>query len=244
VLQFLDELAIDPDTPQLIGIHLMSAHGVGAPLPEFERWTPQTRGRLAASASGAAKVRNGYDNGVLQADWFIRRIFARLEAAGVLGESLVVISADHGEGLGEHGHYGHTNHLYEEFVRVPLLIHDPGPTEYANLEYASVLDVAPTVLDVLGLSAPDTWQGRPLTRAPAGRTTFHQTTGNRPWHSILDWDPSSGWYQYLVRGEPGAPGAQEELYDLRRDRPASRNLIAREPQTAARYRALLRANLW
>ena len=80
---------------------------------------------LSNEADLYQQVINNYDNGTLQADFFITQIFAQLEQQGILQNSIVYVTADHGEGFGEHGHYGHTRFLYEEHTSLPLFIYDP-----------------------------------------------------------------------------------------------------------------------
>lgn len=218
LLQFLDELpTVDATTPQLLGFHLMSAHMTGKPLPEYQRYKPSSRSRFLKSEREQTAVVNGYDNGVLQADYFISELWRRLERRGILRNAIVFIAADHGEALGEHGLYGHTKHVYQPLLRVPLLIFDATATDYRNLEYGSVLDIAPTALDVLGIPIPETWQGVPLTRPmPRVRATFHQTTEQNPWHAVLLQQDGS-LYKYLRRGDPRTPDVEEEFYDLTSD---------------------------
>ncbi|MBL4572583.1 MAG: sulfatase-like hydrolase/transferase [Gammaproteobacteria bacterium] len=79
------------------------------------------------------------------------QIFTQLEQQEILQNSIVYILSDHGEGLGEHGHYGHTRFLYEEHTRIPLFIYDPLGNEYLNTQYATHIDIALTILESLGL---------------------------------------------------------------------------------------------
>jgi glucan phosphoethanolaminetransferase (alkaline phosphatase superfamily) len=65
---------------------------------------------------------NRYDNGILRADSFIRELFSSLDRKGYLQNSIVMILADHGEELGERGHYGHGSNLYQSQIRIPMLI--------------------------------------------------------------------------------------------------------------------------
>lgn len=62
-------------------------------------------------------------------------------------DSVVIILADHGQGLGEHGKYGHRRYLYQEQLGIPWLIYDTSEAPYGNLEFAAQIDVAPTILD-------------------------------------------------------------------------------------------------
>lgn len=244
ILQFLRDLHV-PDLRKIfLYVHLMSAHAVGFPLQEFQQFQPATRVRLSLLQGDPVAIRNGYDNGVLQADSLIREIFAQLEHKGILSEALVIITADHGEGLGEHGLFGHTNHVYPEFIRVPLLIYDRTLTDRPDLEYGSLLDVAPTVLEILGLPVPETWQGRSLLQPSAEqRVTYHQTTGPSPLRAVNVRTPSD-WYYYMFQRDRAGNLQREELYDLKRDPNALSDLSASHPEIVLSLRRQAAAEPW
>jgi hypothetical protein len=108
-----------------------------------------------------------YRNALHYADDSLAALLDGLRQRGLEGNTLFVICGDHGEAFGQHeGNYGHTLFLYEENVRVPLLIVAPGLIEGSRVgRVASLVDLAPTVLDLLGLSAPGEYQGRSLLSA-------------------------------------------------------------------------------
>ena len=154
-------------TPTFFYFHLMSSHGLGTKLTCNLRFQP------SADPTVASQRINSYDNGVYQADRNIRELFHRLELKGYLQNSLVVITGDHGESLGERSFWGHAHNLYSEEVTPPLLIYDPDHTvSYRNLELARQVDVAPTILDRLGLPTPASWDGRSLLRDGPPRFSY------------------------------------------------------------------------
>ncbi len=123
-----------------------------------------------------------YDGEIRYADDQLGRLLRALERRGE--ECIVVVLSDHGEELGEHGSFeGHGWTLYDEVLRVPLVLRLPGAEAAGAVVEAPVtlLDVAPTVLDALGLPVPGSFQGTslmPLIRgaaAPGGRLLFAQT---------------------------------------------------------------------
>jgi arylsulfatase A-like enzyme len=122
-----------------------------------------------------------YAGEVTYVDQEIGRLRAELERLGVVGRTIMLITADHGESLGEHGlyftHYG----LHEENLRVPLIVWAPGriaPGRYAAP--VSNLDVAPTMLRLAGLPVPPTMQGQDLLDRPAGpRPVFAEASAGR-----------------------------------------------------------------
>ncbi|MDR1990462.1 MAG: sulfatase-like hydrolase/transferase, partial [Acidobacteriaceae bacterium] len=174
VLAGLDRLPANEHDRSFFYIHLMSTHFVGTRWPEFARFTPNDV-RIgwfgAVSADDRQKWVNHYDNGVLQADAIIERLFAKLDALGYLRNSMVVILADHGDALGERGasSYLHGDLFYQEAVHIPLLIYDDPGVTYRNLQFASQIDVAPTIASRLHLKVPDAWTGMSLLDPPADR---------------------------------------------------------------------------
>ncbi len=111
-----------------------------------------------------------YDGEIRCADKYLGRILGQLDWLGVLDSTMVIVTADHGEHFGEHGLVEHGNSLYEELVRVPLVIHAPGGQTGRCRQLVSLIDLFPTILDFLGLPAHQVsggslmpaLQGRPL----------------------------------------------------------------------------------
>ncbi len=106
-----------------------------------------------------------YRNALHYGDAVLGQFLGELKARGLFDQSLFVIFGDHGEAFGQHeGNYGHTLFLYEENVRVPYLIVAPGliqePIRVGRA--ATVMDTAPTILDLLGLPSPTDYQGASL----------------------------------------------------------------------------------
>jgi phosphoglycerol transferase MdoB-like AlkP superfamily enzyme len=108
---------------------------------------------------------NRYRNALHYSDACVRELITGLQKRGLDGRTLIIIIGDHAEAFEQHaGNNGHTFFLYEENVRVPFLILAPGLIEDSiRVErVASLVDTAPTVLDLLGLSIPNGYQGRTL----------------------------------------------------------------------------------
>ncbi len=116
-------------------------------------------------------VRDRYLNSVRYQDFVLREIFQAFEDAGVAKDTIFIVLGDHGEGLGQHQRQAHDDMIYEEGLRIPLLIYEPGserkPGELAGP--FNELDIAPTVLDMLGMQVTE---GRYM-----GRSVF---APNRP----------------------------------------------------------------
>lgn len=99
----------------------------------------------------------------------IRRLRQHLAAKGLERHTALVISADHGEAFGEHGAHYHAKNVYEELLRVPLIVHVPGLAARRIDEPVSVMDVGPTVLDLFGLPTPPSFMAQSLAPLVAGK---------------------------------------------------------------------------
>jgi len=257
----------DADRPTFFYLHLMSAHWFGVQRREYQRYQPTAKRfdwlydvkRVLAQRVGAdlrQHVINRYDNSVLQADATIERLFALLAEKGYLDDAVAAIVADHGEALGERGedYYGHGMDLYQELIRIPILFRDtrPGPGFGAH-EFATLADVAPTLLDRLGAAIPPSWDGHSLLAGPAPVQSFHEgaISGSRSRsgrdervRAVVERGASGALYK-LLRFEQRDGDEQrvvrEELYELKSDPEERRNLVdAIDPAQRAALVARLR----
>jgi arylsulfatase A-like enzyme len=120
-----------------------------------------------------------YDGEVACADHAAGELFGALESMGLLARTIVVLTADHGENLGEHDYFfEHGAYLYEPTVRVPLIISYPPsvPAGQVVTTQARTIDIVPTVLDIAGIPVPPGLQGESLLPRMLGRTN-----GPVPW---------------------------------------------------------------
>jgi hypothetical protein len=172
---------------------------------------------------------NNYDNGIRQADGVMNDVLAALKQKGYLNHSVIVITADHGEGLGEHGAWGHGNDLYAESIDIPLIILDTDLAASRSIPYATQLDIAPTIADTVGIPIPEQWEGKSLlTTSPDIAIT--QTSGARPIQGII-WRTGNVKFKYLFDSLYGT----ESLFELRSD-PAERiNLMATADPSVLRF---------
>jgi arylsulfatase A-like enzyme len=228
----LEKVAPADGQPAFFYFHLMSAHDIGIRLPEYSPWQPMLtklwENPLLVQADRQARV-NTYDNGVRMADATIERLLAELDRKGYFRHSLVMILGDHGQALGEHGFYGHANRkpLYEEQLRIPLLILDEPEVEYRNLSSALQLDVAPTIVDRLALPVPKTWRGQSLLKPDERRVSFHHEAREDGGRAVVYRDGGKVW-KYISSGSADAG----ELYELRSD-PGEKKNLAGEKEAAA-----------
>jgi glucan phosphoethanolaminetransferase (alkaline phosphatase superfamily) len=230
-------------TPALLHFHLMSVHFAGVKHEAFRRFQPwfvrQDFASIVNSTRDLVALMNNYDNGVLEADDTIRRLFDALDRKGYLANSIVVITADHGEGLGDRDPgpegLGHVHSLHQEFVRIPMLVSARPDVRYANLQFATQVDVAPTIVDTLGLPVPPSWEGRSLRNPVPREYSFLQTSRWTPCYGVVErTTKSTTKYIRCDRGHT------ELLYDLDTDPMERTNLLDTTDQaTLARLRGRL-----
>jgi Sulfatase len=104
----------------------------------------------------------GYLREVADVDRALARIRTTLEQMGVWQRCIVVVTGDHGEEFAEHGGRGHAVTMYDELLRVPLLVRVPGVSPRWIATPTSTMDVGPTLLDLLGAETPGHWMGQSL----------------------------------------------------------------------------------
>jgi len=192
-----------------------------------------------------------YDAAIAYWDGLLGEFFALLEAKG--RETIVVVLADHGEQLLEHGFFGHANSGYDVGLHIPLIIYDPllkGNVPRRIDRPMSIADVLPTLLARLDMEIPESVQGKErwsLVRGveeseEEGVYTEGTFMANRPFSTLIQTYREGGWKLILDRFRDG-----KELYDLRSDPGEERDLFVAEPEVvdrlASRLREYYRENL-
>jgi len=242
VLEGLERVpAASPDRPAFFYIHLMSTHYLGVQFPESHVFTRPddevSPGLEPYKILSQLNKPDRYDDKVRQADGIIREVFAALSAKRYLDDSIVVVTGDHGEGLGER-HWAHGWHLYNEDIRIPMLFYDTPSATYPDLTFATQVDIAPTILDRLGLPVPESWEGQSLLTPSRRRFTYHQTYFVPNRFAVLYRDDGA-LYKFIATPQYGT----EELYDLSSDRGEVNNLVTTMPAVAELLRDKVHAYL-
>lgn len=172
----------------------------------------------------------GYTAELAYEDRVLGDFLAFLERRGLLEKALIVFTSDHGEGLGDHGESTHGYFLYQSTVHVPLLIHWPSaftrfPHERVD-QAASLLDVAPTILDAIDLPRPAEMRGRTLIAAGgAGEVYSESLYARNHFGCAAIRSLRAGQYKYIEAPKP-------ELYDLSTDPNELRNLFEQQRSKA------------
>jgi len=230
-----------PGRPAFFYVHLMSTHYLGVQFPQSHFYTrPDDQVSPGPDAYSILPMLNKpdrYDDKVTQADDVIRQVFDALGARHYLDDAVVVVTADHGEGLGER-HWAHGWNLYNEDIRIPLLLYDAPAASYRNLTFATQVDIAPTILDRLGLPIPASWEGQSLLAPTIKQFSVHQTYFLPNRFAVL-YRAGDALSKYIATPQYG----QEELYDLRHDPGEVHNLAADQPALAGLLRDKVRAYL-
>lgn len=232
----LAELPDWQGNPVFMQLHLMSAHGLGRRQEEFNRYQPVQNMYTGFGKSVGRKdpetIRsyvNFYDNGVLQTDQMIHDVLTTLDRKGYLRNSVVVITADHGELLGEHGNYTHAKTIYEPVLDIPFLMLRYG---YASEDQvpretiASQVDIAPTILHELDIPAPASWIGLALQSGSEilqnRQFIFFQQQSE---YGLVDLRRNGAVWKYRVDAHTHA----ESAYDLSRSRSEETNQLGEVP---------------
>jgi choline-sulfatase len=197
-------IAENAGTPFFVFVHFYDLHTPYDPPPAYKKRYP----------------RSGYDGEIAYVDDVLGRFEAFLRDRGLYQKSLIVLTADHGEGLGEHGESTHGYFIYQSTIHVPLIFHWPEDRSHFSKriqEPVSLIDVAPTILQFLGLPLPRQFQGHSLLSeiqnglAEDASPVYSESLygykhfGTAPLRSL-----HAGSYQFIAAPKP-------ELYDLNRD---------------------------
>ena len=194
-------------------------------------------GRLRVNDRDRRRLAALYDGEITYHDTHLAAILDGLERRGVADDTVVVITADHGEEFFDHGSVGHGHSVFQELLHVPLIVRVPGLTDGdARIEDAvGLVDVAPTVLDVIGRPIPDEMSGRsllPLLQgapepAPAPRAAVSGFMNG--WRTVL-----IGRHKLVQR-----TAAHVSVFDLAADPGEQRDLAAERPITVRWLRGML-----
>ncbi len=183
VLRWLHSLSLTPTTPFFLWVHYFDVHSpyhatqwsesrlvdYGGSFGQEVTSVQLGFGQWMRNPADLQAVRTLYDGQLHDTDASFGRLLAALKETGRLGNTLIVVAADHGQALGEHQHPAHVA-LWDSILRVPLLIWDGRDSVGRQVsKRVGLVDVAPTVLELAGIAVPDGLDGRSLVPAIHGK---------------------------------------------------------------------------
>ena len=272
--QLIGRLLPGLPSPFFLFINYMECHWPYMPLRTYERRFVRRRHTVSQAARHRLRMRTRrsweaelvqdrdrvdllsdlYDAALAYVDDRIGELLTLLQRDGRLDDTLVIVTSDHGEGLGDHGLIGHGMHLYQSLLHVPFLARIPGWAAVRVDGLAQFTDVFAGLCRVLGLSVPPHLADRPFAAdpfAPTGRgrefafAEWHQWEGERLVRRLQTFPgfrsmPSAEAVQdrqYKLIIEP-ASGA-EMLFDLQADPGEEHNLSGQHPEVRRRLAGAL-----
>lgn len=232
-MTWLDENGYEPGNdsgPLFLFLYYYDPHSWYVPPPPFDNlFDPDYTGSLTGEIYGHGKdVVSGdmvlserdlehllalYDGDIAYSDYLFGVMLDDLAQRGLLENSLILLSSDHGEMFGEHDKWVHHNALYEEVLRVPLLFRYSGVLPEGALFDAPVdhLDVAPTILDLVGIPIPSHMQGRSLVPLMTGAKS---SLPERPIYSVMAGENDPDGNAYWIAPRMNLYAIKEDGYKL------------------------------
>ncbi|NOZ69115.1 MAG: sulfatase, partial [Deferribacteres bacterium] len=264
---FLKVLDGNPPRPFFAWIHLLPPHfpylapspykGMFDSSPEFATFKSLVQFKTSNNLFYPPEIqpaidimRARYDEFIRYSDEQFREFIAGLEKRGVLDNTVIILSSDHGESF-ENNFFTHGGpHLYEQLTHIPLIIKEPGQREGRVInDLVEQIDIPATILDLAGIPVPRWMEGRSLVPLMRGekippRPAFSmnlETNRSRGAHPITSgtiavWEGDYKLIYYLNK-------KKALLFNLREDRGELDNLFDREPETGRRLLALITQNL-
>jgi len=217
------------------------------PVWDFKPFADYFRTWIAESVTDKDYIIALYDGAIAYMDACIQQLFERLDRLGLAEHTIVVLNSDHGETLYDHDCWFDHHGLYDNTLKVPLIIRYPGklPAGLRVKGYNQHKDLVPTLLDLAGIRPRIRFDGRSLRAIVSGRTPTFETE-----HYLTEctWMRKHGWrtpeWKLIVALEPDFHFKPEvELYNLLHDPDELKNVAARHPDVVAHLRARMAAHI-
>lgn len=174
-----------------------------------------------------------YDEGILYSDALLGEFLAGLRAAGVMDRTVLIVTADHGEGLFDHDYFFHDFSLYDDTLRVPLIVKAPGAAKREITTQVRLIDLMPTALELAGIEPNRDAQGGSLVPLLAGGEGYAGGEYTLAESAVGSRALRSGKWKLILSPK------KAELFDLERD-PGERNdLAGKEKAKVAELSAIL-----
>jgi arylsulfatase A-like enzyme len=257
----LEWLAAQPRRPFFLFLHYFDVHSDYHPDPRFaalfggpyqgpvdgtsRQLRAFSRRQISFDADDRARLVDLYDAEIRQFDQALEALFAELQTRGDLAQTIVVVTSDHGEEFFEHGGVMHGRTQYQELLRVPLILVGPGIPQGLRIDQpVSLVDLAPTLLTLLGVGSQSAFAGQDLASlwktahdGRGERSLFAEANrtfeGNQPQRAVR-----RGRWKLVLHGS-----GEHELFDLVEDPGERVNRAAAEPERVAELSSELTAGL-
>ncbi|HQZ15724.1 MAG TPA: sulfatase [Vicinamibacteria bacterium] len=221
------------DRPFFIFLHFYDPHWHYAPPPEvLKLFESSYAGKLTGNLKDFQNLRPDqvsqadldhlralYDGEIRYTDNEIGRLITHLKERDVWRNTMMLVTSDHGEEFLEHGSWEHQKTLYEEVVRIPLVVAGPGVAPRRETKAVNLLDVAPTILDFLKAGVPPTMKGVSLLQPVSDQRETYGETDQTPDGARLSFlrGGAASW-KAILRSDPGKQAIRSsEWFDLAKD---------------------------
>jgi arylsulfatase A-like enzyme len=253
----------DCTSPFFGWVHYMDVHGPWMPPPTFqEKLLPNTLSKPEMQSLWTKITTNAemtpldlqntlalYDAGIMYVDACLGTLFKKLDKDDLLKDTIIIITADHGEEFGEHGDFDHYPKLYDELLHVPLIISVPEHPRRTIDETVSLIDLAPTIVELVNLSPIHGWEGKTLVPLITG---INQNWENRAVSEVsheinqMRIDPTkritsirTNEWKFIVN----EADETRELYQLSNDPGETINVYNEEPAVAKIFELKMKEHL-
>ena len=170
---------------------------------------------------------SAFKNAIYEGDAALSTLLTALRTRGLDSRTVIVVTADHGEAFGQHpGNFAHSFFIYDENMRVPLMFHVPGREARRLTRVSSLIDVAPTLLDIVGVQSPSAEEGVSLLDGPERMALFF-TDYAVGWLGLRD-----ACFKYMFEVE----ARRSQLHDVCSDPAERTDLAGTAPDRVAAYR--------
>jgi arylsulfatase A-like enzyme len=235
------------DRPFFLWLHYVNPHAPYAPPPPYDRAFLDASARTGPRLRTVSGLHGGipkqwavpgqdrlgyyvamYDGEIAAVDEHVGRVMDALRDSGAAGRTVVVLTSDHGESLGEHDYYfDHGEDLFEPSLAIPLVVVAPGLKPGSRVDaFASTLDIVPTVLDAVKISYPPELAGTSLLPLARG-----ESPGPERLFAQNDRNLSATWHRrYKLVATPVGDGRKLALYDRAQDPGETRDRSRLEPE--------------
>jgi len=214
-------------------LHLFEPHS---------RWIGHDEYDFGKGDTPAERHINNYDSEIAYVDAYVGKVVAKLKALGIYDDTVIILTSDHGEAFQDHGLFFHGQNLYDEVIKVPLLIRVPGWKPRRVEGPISLVDVAPTYLDLMDISVPQDFEGQSLVATMLGKAPVP----DRPIFSELL--PYTNWKEHhkvIIQGNLKyirvLTSNTQQLYDLSKDPKEKNDLSRTNKEDVEKMRAKLDA---